>query len=138
MRKSRGTSYVVIAAAACAAIAAHAHAATLTWNGATPPPAGNWSDAANWSGGVLPVAADNVVFGNVGAADTAGTVTNVISANTTLAGLLSEQQADLTDGVNPTPKFHTMQIDPGVTLTLNGNPSTGILHIGSRTNAASA
>ncbi|MEA2709169.1 MAG: hypothetical protein QOF78_1770 [Phycisphaerales bacterium] len=134
MKRNRGNPSVLaaIAAAAVASIAATAGAATVTWNNATPP--ANWSDGPSWSGGTAPLAADNVVFGNVGAAGTQGTVTNVVNSNFTLAGLVYNQQSDLAGD----PKFHTTQIDAGVTLTLNGNPASGILHVGQQVNAANA
>jgi autotransporter-associated beta strand protein len=42
-------------------LAASAHAATRTWSGGAPL-LNNWTIAANWSGGVAPVAGDNLVF----------------------------------------------------------------------------
>ena len=84
-----GKVNALLATAAFAAIAAvspRADAATVTWNNATPP--GNWSAAANWTGGAgVPVAADTAVFGATGSSGTQGTVTNVVDTDFTIAAL---------------------------------------------------
>jgi fibronectin-binding autotransporter adhesin len=76
--------------------------ANLTWAEVT-----NWSDNADPSG-------DTVTFNTVGASATAGTVTNIVNASVTVAGLT---YSGLTGATNT----HTTQIDAAQTLTVNGN-----------------
>src|SRR5437016_3300880 len=101
---------------------------TVTWNNATPP--GVWSSAGNWTGGTgVPVAADTAVFGAIGSATAAATLTNEVDTNFTIAALQYTAQSDA-----GTPQFHNTQIDSGVTLSVTGGNTS--VHVGSLTNAA--
>lgn len=75
--------------------------ANLSWNQFT-----NWSDDADPTN-------DTITFNTAGASGTAGTVTNIVPASITIAGL---SYSTLTTG-----NTHTTQIDSAQTLTVNGN-----------------
>src|SRR3954463_13899052 len=57
-RKPRRRWWILAAAAAAACGLPAGRAAAQPWNGGT----GNWNTAGNWSGGVVPNSATNVVF----------------------------------------------------------------------------
>src|SRR5258708_28108465 len=80
---------------------------TVVWNGhdATNNINANWSDAANWTGGI-PGAGANVYFFDSGVNSVQGVVNNIVSGNTAILSL----QYGNTNG------FHTTQINSGVTL----------------------
>ena len=87
-----------------------ASAVITTWSGAADD---SWATAGNWSSG-LPTGND-VVFSTADATGTtgpAGTVNNVVDANTSVATLRYN--------VLGTTGFHTTQINSGVTLTTTG------------------
>jgi autotransporter-associated beta strand protein len=112
----------MVLAAACAAVVALAqastHAATATFdNGGVD--GGLWSNDLNWDPDG-PVEGNDANFAAAGAVTTAGTVTNVVVANTSVPSLAYKQFA-LSGGANQ----HATQINDGVTLTLNGN--TGLV-----------
>src|SRR5438132_187607 len=70
----------------------------------------NWSTVANWSGGAMPTSADAAVFtNNTGAASSAGTVDNIVSADATIGTLV---YSNTTAGTF----FHTTQISATKTL----------------------
>src|SRR4051812_9139136 len=102
---ARKLRIVMAASAAAAAMVApfaltsNTFAADLTWNNATPP--GNWNNTASWLPAQLPVAADAISFGAIGAATAAATVTNVVNQNFTVAAINYSQQSDA-----GTPQFH--------------------------------
>ncbi len=81
-------------------------AATIFWSGASGTDT-NWSDAANWTGGVVPGGADDAKFIDAGSATFPNT-NNVVDANLTISSL---QYAE-------TNNSHTTLIANGVTLTI--------------------
>ena len=90
--------------------------AAPTWNNAA---GGNWSVGANWSTLAAPGAADDVIFGNVGAG---APTTDDISAET-----INSLTYNQTTGT-----AHTTVINPGQTLTINGSGAAGtaLLYVG--------
>ena len=97
----------IIAATACQI----SNAAPILWSGLGTDQ--NWSTPGNWVGNVPPGIADDVKFGDLGGSGTVGVVDNIVDAN---AINLSLQYAYTNTTVG-----HTTQINPGVTLTLNGS-----------------
>jgi len=92
-----------------------ANAAVIAWTGTNNITVNtNWAAAANWLGGVAPVAVDDARFINYGAEVAAGTINNVVDANITVNALR----------YNNTNGFHTTLIAPGVTLTVGTNGLT--------------
>ena len=96
------------------------------WNGssnAVTDGAGNWSDSSKWLGGV-PGPGDDVIFTDLGGqtnstfvvptVSTNPLVNSIVSANTTIGSLRFAQ-------ANDDSAFHTIQIDPGVTLSITGD-----------------
>jgi pectin methylesterase-like acyl-CoA thioesterase len=83
---------------------------TIIWSGANHATDTNWSDAANWVGGVAPGNADDVKFFNLGTASAIG-VTNSIVDNS-FAGTIGSLQYGATNGFG----FHTTFIPSGDTL----------------------
>lgn len=79
----------------------------------------NWSNAANWDPDGAPAAASVVYFGATGSAGAAGTVTSIVDTNFTIDSLVFNQIASS--------QFHTVQVNTGSTLTING---TGGLDLG--------
>lgn len=91
-------------------------AATIVWNAASGVDT-NWSDSANWLGGVAPGGSDDVKFFDTGAGSV-GVVSNVVDSS--FAGFIGTLQYGETNGV------HTTLIASGVTLSVtNGNLSAG-------------
>jgi hypothetical protein len=90
-------------------------AANVTWTNAGPDL--NWSDGANWSGGIP---AGNAVFFNAapfpGSTNAAGLVNNIVDASTTITGLTYNNYGTA---------FHTTLIAPSQTLTVNGTVTVG-------------
>lgn len=98
----------VIAAAPLATILspAVAHAATITWSGADCPATNcNWSNVNNWTGGVVPGAADTAVIDNAAVStsinspvvDTPVTITNLMFTNNSAGAAVNVKLgADLT------------------------------------------
>lgn len=85
-----------------------ASATTNTWTGA----AGDqkWSTSGNWLGGV-PTATDDALFLTNDAVVSAGTVNNIVDASLSIQSLTFRN----------TNTWHTMQIDPNVSLTITGS-----------------
>jgi fibronectin-binding autotransporter adhesin len=83
-------------------------AATKTWSGT----AGDlkWSTGGNWSGGV-PTVTDDALFLTNDAAASAGTVNNIVDGSLSIQSLTFRN----------TNTWHTMQIDPNVSLTITGS-----------------
>src|ERR1039458_8119978 len=90
---------------------------TYTWNATNSVSVStNWNANANWpdTGGTFPgsAASDIGIFTNVGVPSGASTVTNVVSARTTISFL--------TYGLTtPSAAFHNTQMNPGVTLAVS-------------------
>jgi fibronectin-binding autotransporter adhesin len=82
----------------------------------------NWSTAGNWTangGSTPPAATDTAVFANNASAPTSvATVDTIVSVNTTVGSLLY---------TNINPATHNTQINPGVTLTVNGPLTVGLI-----------
>jgi len=81
-----------------------------TWTGLSPDD-NNWSTSENWGNAQVPDATMNVKFFDLGAANVAGDVNNIVDSDFNVASL----QFGNTNG------FHTTQIAPGATLTVSGN-----------------
>ncbi len=79
----------------------------------------NWSDGANWSGGIgpggVPAASDDVKFFNTGGTATVGVIDNTVD---NIFGLFGGTIASLQYG--NTNNFHTTQIVSGGTLNITG------------------
>src|SRR5215469_9139384 len=56
-------------------------AATIIWSGANDATDTNWSDGANWVGGVAPGSSDDVKFFNLGAASAIGVTNNIVDGS---------------------------------------------------------
>jgi len=97
---------IIVATAACQI----SNAAPILWSGLGADQ--NWSTPGNWVGNVPPGASDDVKFSDQGGGGSFGVVDNIVDANTIN---LSLQYANTNNSV-----VHTTQINPGVTLTLNG------------------
>src|ERR1017187_486702 len=98
-------------------------AATVVWSGASGTDT-NWSDAANWSGSVVPATSDDVQFIDAGAT-TFSNINNVVDANRTIGSLQ----------YGNTNNSHTTLIPNGVTLTIT---NTGGLIVATPTDIGSA
>lgn len=86
----------------------------------------NWGNAANWDPDGIPAAGSTVTFGATGSSTTAGTVTSIVDVNTSVGSLQFNHTA--------ANQFHTVQINSGATLTIDG---AGGIDLGSTaTNAA--
>lgn len=98
------------------------------WSGAAAPDL-NWTTdgpGGNWSGGLMPGAADPANFNHAGGAAGAGIVTNVVSGGFTIGSLTYELAA-----AAPASFFHTTQIAPGQTLLATGGLYVGPNSVGS-------
>jgi pectin methylesterase-like acyl-CoA thioesterase len=93
------------------------HAATVVWNAGSGVDT-NWSDTANWAGGVAPGGSDDVKFFDTGANTALGVVSNVVDGS--FGGYIGTLQYGETNG------NHMTLIAPGVTLNVtNGNLIVG-------------
>ena len=89
------------------------HAATIVWNAASGADT-NWSDSANWVGGIAPGPSDDVKFFDLGANTAPGVISNVVDAS--FGGYIGTLQYGNSNG------FHTTLISPGLTLSItNGS-----------------
>src|SRR5262249_61830262 len=99
-------------------------AQTTTWTGANGDQI--WSTAGNWStsgGSTPPGTTDAVVFGTgafPASTNAAGSVDSIVDTSRTIGGLqyINTSAAPAT--------FHTTQLNPGTTLTLNGLFTAGV------------
>lgn len=82
------------------------------WSGASGTTT-NWSDTGNWNGGIVPGAADDVLFAQAGADSVASNITSIVDQNITVGSLRFSQ-------TNPTNFYHNVMIDPNVTLSVTG------------------
>ena len=96
-------------------------AQTVVWSGhdATNNVNTNWSDVANWTGGI-PETTANIFFWDSGANGTQRIVNNIVDANTTILSL----QFGNTNG------FHTTQIKSGMTLMVSNNAAAKLVFAG--------
>jgi pectin methylesterase-like acyl-CoA thioesterase len=92
---------------------------TIIWSGANFATDTNWSDGANWVGGVAPGTADDVKFFNTGAASANGITNSIV--DTGFGGTIGTLQFGSTNG------FHTLYIAPGETLMVT---NTAGLYVG--------
>lgn len=83
----------------------------------------NWSDTANWSGTSQNPSDNDVRFFDNGTAPTQGVVNNVVDTSTNCYSLTY---------ANTNLQFHTTLIQPGQTLTIDGNSSGNSLVASSR------
>jgi len=103
-------------AAAC--MVSSASAATIVWSGGDLASGNtNWSDAANWNGGVVPGITADVKLYDLGAVTAVSNIDNIVDANTTIASL----QYGSTNG------NHTTWITNGATLNVTGGLTVGTL-----------
>jgi autotransporter-associated beta strand protein len=102
-----------------------AAAATVAWTGLSTV-TNLWSDTNNWLPTQLPTANDVAVFGNAGATNVIGAVNSVADINITLTNLTcSTLLSNAVSALNS----HTIQINPGVTVTVN-SPSNNVFYVG--------
>ncbi|HWD18780.1 MAG TPA: pectinesterase family protein [Verrucomicrobiae bacterium] len=101
-----------------------ARAGTVVWSGSAGVDT-NWSTDANWTGGVAPVAGDDVKFYNNGGAGAASNLTSVADLGFTTA--INSLQYGNTNG------FHTTYITNGATLNVLGTGSGNVLTVGTGT-----
>ena len=93
-----------------------------------------WSASSNWFGGV-PVVGSDVVFGDIGAQtngqESSLSFTNSIVDASREIGSLRFSQTGLTNAIasdtNTPPRYHTIQINPAVTLTVSGTNGFSLL-----------
>jgi len=82
----------------------------------------NWSDGANWAGGTgtagVPASTDDVVFGAVGAAPSAASISNVVDST---SGNFGGTISSLSYTNNVVGTYQNTLIAPGVTLTITNN-----------------
>jgi pectin methylesterase-like acyl-CoA thioesterase len=90
--------------------AARLSAATIIWSGANHATDTNWSDGANWVGGVAPGNSDDVKFFNLGTALAIGVTNNIVDGS--FSGPIGSLQYGATNGFG----YHTTYITPGQTL----------------------
>ncbi|HTR43966.1 MAG TPA: autotransporter-associated beta strand repeat-containing protein [Pseudomonadales bacterium] len=84
----------------------------------------NWSTPGNWSGGVVPGSATNVIFtNNTTAASSPGTVDNIVDSG--FAGTVASLQFINTNVSTGAGFYHTTQIGAGQTLSVLGNLTVG-------------
>ena len=116
---NRGYRLLVGVSVLAAALAAgqSSNAAPFLWN-VTTPGANDWNVSANWNPSTgTPGAADTAIFGAIGTGLDAVTVNNMISANTTVAGL---SYTNTTSGA-----WHVTQIPAPNRLTVTTNFTVG-------------
>ncbi len=100
-------------------------AATLLWDAEGSD--SNWSTLENWEGNTSP-AGFEIRFSNTGATGSAGTVTSTLTSSLTVQSLFFQ---------NTGSNFHTLQIDPGAILTLDGTAAASqVFLLGTNTAAA--
>lgn len=115
-------TWSVLAAGLLAANLVTAQTENWTGSGANQ----NWSTTGNWSAGVVPGAATNVLFNNnVGAATSAGTVDNIVDAG--FPGTIASLQYASTNTSGGAGFYHTTQIASGQTLTVTNGLTVGTL-----------
>jgi pectin methylesterase-like acyl-CoA thioesterase len=90
--------------------AARLSAATNIWSGANVATDTNWSDGANWVGGIAPGSSDDVKFFNTGTASAIGVTNNIVDGG--FSGTIGSLQYGATNGFG----YHTTYITPGGTL----------------------
>jgi hypothetical protein len=97
------------------------------WNGSTNAAsdgAGNWSDPAKWLGGGVPGAGDDVIFTDLGGQSNSSVIVPDVSTNTLVSSVVD---VDTTIGslrfaqTNADTAFHTIQLNPGRTLSITGS-----------------
>ncbi|MFN8544027.1 MAG: hypothetical protein U0807_07470 [Candidatus Binatia bacterium] len=119
-------------AAAVLFATATAHAATVTWSGATD---GDWNKATNWVGGTVPAANDDVVI--PAAAGASATVTFAYNAtNYPPSGVASMNS--LTCGKNFVINSGELQIATTATVGTVGDPKTLLISGGTFSGAGTA
>ena len=115
-------AFAIIAASVLAAQLASAQG---NWTGGGGAGNQSWSSIANWSGGVLPAGATNVMFTNdANSATSAGPVDNIVDSG--FAGAIAQLQYINTNTSGTTGFFHTTQIGAGQTLTVGSNLVVGL------------
>ncbi|HOP97151.1 MAG TPA: hypothetical protein PLK78_06890 [Verrucomicrobiota bacterium] len=81
---------------------------------------GSWSSGANWVGGVVPGPTDDVIFTDLGGQADATVTNSVVDADIEIASLRFSQTNNAT-------RFHTVEINPGVTLSVTGEKGFRLL-----------
>lgn len=111
--------------AALAAATATLKAATVLWDAEGSD--SNWSTLENWAGNISPAGLE-IRFNNTGAIGSAGTVTSIVTSSLTVQSLFFQ---------NTGSNFHTLQIDSGAVLTLDGTAAASqVFLVGTNTAAA--
>ena len=124
MKKSNTTLQTWSALAAGLLTASLVSAQTENWTGAGANQ--NWSTVGNWSAGVVPSAATNVLFtSNTGAAASAGTVDNIVDLG--FGSAIGSLQFANTNTSGGTGFYHTTQIASGEVLTVTNGLTVGTL-----------
>lgn len=98
----------------------------ILWSGADAAAPPFWSDPLNWQQPGTPAApasSQAVLFYDLGAGSTAGTVNDVVDASTTIQSLQ----------YGNTNNYHTTQVNPGVTLTVTNPAAANLVFIGTGT-----
>jgi len=98
----------LLAAIVIVAASTPSHAAVINWTAGAM--TDDWSVVDNWNTKIVPTAADTASFDNVGAVILPNEVTNFLTADQTVGGLI----------YNNTNLYHTTDLG-GHTLTVNGN-----------------
>jgi hypothetical protein len=105
-----------------------AGAASLAWSGGSLVPTNLWSDANNWDTLTAPVDGDAVAFNNTGSTNLPGIVNTVANTNLTLASLDYKAQVSFVSLIT---NYHTLLLNPGVTLTIDNGANPGnLLNVG--------
>src|SRR5436305_1523509 len=115
MRRSQKIAVLAAASGSVVGFAGSgSRAATSTWDNG----GGNllWSNAVNWSADTA-VDGNDAKFGLTGSTTSNSTVTSILDSNKTINSL-GFNQSGATAG---TVVYHTLQINDGVTLTINGS-----------------
>ena len=128
MRRFFNTSSAVgaafLVAIALATTAQFAHAAAVIWDDDSADK--QWSTGTNWNPDIagLPGVGDTVTFDDTGSSATQATVTNILTSSTTIDAL--SYALPYVEYANSS-IHHTTQLAAGVTLTVDGAFSAGIL-----------
>ena len=120
------TEYIAASALTLLLAANTVPAGTIVWQGTSGTDT-NWSNGANWVGGVAPGGGDDVKFFNIGTNAAANIPNNLVDSG--FAGFIGSLQYGNTNG------FHTTSIAAGQTLNIT---NTGGVFVGTPTDIAVA
>jgi hypothetical protein len=100
-----------------------ASAADHIWSGGSVPPTNVWSDPNNFDG-IAFVDGDSATFANAGSVSSPGVVNNIVDSVPLLSAFSYKAQLSIPSAIT---NYHTTQINPGVTLTLDNGANSGLL-----------